>query len=406
MINILIVDDEYSKAKLISDLISSVCVHVNIEHVTTTQSARKITREITFDLMLIDINLPSSVGSAPNLLGGMELFDMLVVDPYSKIPVDIAFITEKEDSLHEYAREAARRGITLFRFDSLNDSWKIVLTGMINLILVRSKRNLANSPTADVAIVTALRDPEMNAVLDLPYEWVNKRFHDDPTGYYFGKKRLNHTVRSIVVASTSRKGMPSASALAMKMVERFKPKIIVMLGICAGVEGKVNLGDIIIADPTWDWGSGKMTQDNDGLAFFQSAPHQVPLESHLSQIAQDIGNDKDVLNSIVSGWERDMPQTSLKVHIGPLASGSMVLASDSSVNSIVTQNRDLIGIDMEAYAVMAASDYARKTAPLTLVIKSVSDFANSQKSDSWQDYASYTSANFFDQLLNNEFLPF
>ncbi len=27
-----------------------------------------------------------------------------------------------------------------------------------------------------------------------------------------------------------------------------------MLGICAGVKGKTELGDVIVADPSWDWG--------------------------------------------------------------------------------------------------------------------------------------------------------
>ncbi|MFW7208718.1 MULTISPECIES: response regulator [unclassified Enterobacter] len=406
MINILVVDDEYNKTKLISDLLRTIDENVYIEHVTTSQAARRKTREMSFDFMLIDINLPTLVGSAPNSLGGIELFDMLIIDPHSKIPMDIAFITEKEDSIEEYQNEASKRGITLCRFDSLNDSWKVVLAGKLKLMLVRSKRNLLNSPTVDVAIVTALRDPEMEAVLQLPYEWRQTRFHDDPTGYHFGEKKIENSVRKVVVASTNRKGMPSASALAMKMVERFKPKIIVMLGICAGVKGKVCLGDIIIADPTWDWGSGKMTQDDSGSSVFIAAPHQVPLESHLSQIAQEIGNDRNILASIVSGWKNDVPEGKLRVHIGPLASGAMVLASDSSLASITTQNRDLIGVDMEAYAVMAASDYARKTAPICLVIKSVSDYADSSKTDSWQEYASYTSAQFFDRLLSNEFLPF
>ena len=101
--------------------------------------------------------------------------------------------------------------------------------------------------------------------------------------------------------------MPSSSALAMKMVERFKPKLLVMLGICAGVEAKVGLGDIIIADPTWDWGSGKMTQDINGSSVFQSAPYQFPLNHHISQIAMELGSDRDVITSIISGWEKDFP---------------------------------------------------------------------------------------------------
>ncbi len=60
---------------------------------------------------------------------------------------------------------------------------------------------------------------------------------------------------------------------------------------------------------------------------------------------------------------------------------------------------------MEAYAVMAASDFARKMAPKSIVIKSVCDYADSEKNNTWQEFASYTSAAFFDRLISDDFFP-
>lgn len=405
MTNILIVDDEYIKPGLISDYVLSIDKNINITHVTTSQAGRIEIRKNHFDLMFIDINLPSSLGATPSEMGGMDLFDVMILDHAVKMPSNLVFITEKEDSLEKYIKEAEKRGVSLCQFDVSQDIWKTVLSGLLKLTIVRSKKNQSETPSIDIAILTALRDPELTAVLNLPYNWKTKRFFDDPTGYYVGTKVKGEVNLSVVVASASRKGMPSASALAMKMVERFKPKLLVMLGICAGVKDKVGLGDIIIADPAWDWGSGKMAQDLNGSSVFQAAPYQFPLNHHISQIAMELGSEREVITSITSGWTKDFPSGKLKVHVGPLASGSMVLATDSSLDPISLQNREVLGVDMEAYAVMAASDIARFNKPISLVIKSVCDYADSQKSDGWQEYASYTSACFFDKLISNEFFP-
>ena len=298
MTNILIVDDEYSKAGMISDFALSINRDINIVHASTSHEARLKVREMTFDLVFIDINLPVSMGSPPNSLGGMDLFDMIMVDTVSKIPLDIIFITEKEDSLEQYYKESNKRGVLLCKFQSSQDGWKTILAGKLKLTLARTKRSLSNNPTADIVIITALGNPELDAVLKLPYDWQTKRFHDDPTGYHFGEKKRGEFNFKIVAASARRKGMPSSSALAMKMVERFKPRLIVMLGMCAGVKDKVNLGDVIVADPAWDWGSGKISQHENGSDVFEAAPHQCTLNHHLSQLATETGSDISVLNFI------------------------------------------------------------------------------------------------------------
>ncbi|HBT3263133.1 hypothetical protein OW909_25940 [Klebsiella pneumoniae] len=403
MTKILIVDDEYLKPRAISELAYKLDSEIDIQHATTARDARIKMRDVQYDLLLIDIDLPEAMGASPIPLGGMSLFDMFTLDPMSKTPLDIVFITEKEDSIDLYNFESAKRGTSLCKFDSQNDTWKLFITGKLNLIINRRRVSLITTPNADIAIITALGYPELDAVLKLPYNWQRKRFSDDPTGYNFGVKNTNGVKLNVVAASSMRKGMSSSSALAMKMVERFKPKVLVMLGICAGVQGKVNIGDVIIADPTWDWGSGKMSQDNNGTSIFLSAPHQLGLEPHIAQIAMEMTFESALSQKIQRGWKGKLPTDTLSIHVGPLASGSMVLAADKSIETITTQNRDLIGVDMEAYAVMAASEYARKKKPISIVIKSVSDFADSTKEDNWQEYASYTCANFFDALISNVF---
>jgi nucleoside phosphorylase len=200
--------------------------------------------------------------------------------------------------------------------------------------------------------------------------------------------------------------MPSSAAIATKLAIMYQPKYLVMLGICAGIQGKCNLGDVIVADPTWDWGSGKRGVDVNGSPVFQAAPYQMQLNNGISQLASDLANDQSVLGNIRGGWSEATPNGVLKIHVGPMASGASVISDDETARSIATQNRELIAIEMEAFAVMAAVEYVANPKPTAVIIKSVCDYADANKNDDWQKYASYTSAAFAHQLFCNPNLSF
>lgn len=71
--------------------------------------------------------------------------------------------------------------------------------------------------------------------------------------------------------------------------------------------------------------------------------------------------------------------------------------------SIVQQRRDLVGVEMEAYGLVAAAQ-GGSIKPTAFVVKSVCDFASSLKNDNFQEYAAYTSANamrvFFEHYMH------
>ncbi|MFT4174003.1 MAG: hypothetical protein QM639_15665 [Rhodocyclaceae bacterium] len=87
-----------------------------------------------------------------------------------------------------------------------------------------------------------------------------------------------------------------------------------------------------------------------------------------------------------------------------MASGASVIANENLASEISAQNKDLLAIEMEAYAVMAASEYLPFQGLKSIVIKSVCDHADHRKNNDWQRYASYTSACFAGLLFKR--LPF
>jgi nucleoside phosphorylase len=68
-------------------------------------------------------------------------------------------------------------------------------------------------------------------------------------------------------------------------------------------------------------------------------------------------------------------------------------------------NRDLLGIDMETYAVYHAAFQSRRPKPTAVSLKAVCDFADPDKNDGFQPYAAFVSAqvirNFVEAFLFN-----
>lgn len=404
MIKVLIIDDEYTKIAAISEVAMGFDASITIEHASTSSEARRKLQVAEYDLLIIDLNLPAALGSSPTRNGGLDFFDILMLDKAILLP-DVIFLSGIEENLKESEDAVNERGAIFCSYSEGSvGSWKKILLGKIKYALQRRARLSASSPNFDVVILTALGEPELSAVLKLPYSWKSLRFGDDPTGYHVGEISRSNGNLSVVAASSRRKGMPSSAALASKMVARFRPKYVVMLGICAGVKDKTNYGDVIVADPSWDWGSGKHAEKADGTRVFMAAPYPHPLDTHISQLAMELGADEKNAREIQFGWAGDLPAGKLSVLVGPMASGAAVLATNDAMQPITAQNREVLGVEMEAYAVMASADFACKPAPIPIAIKSVCDYADAEKNDKWQSYAAYTSAAFFNRLFTDEHL--
>lgn len=195
--------------------------------------------------------------------------------------------------------------------------------------------------------------------------------------------------------------MPSTATLAMKMVEAFRPRYLCMTGIAAGVRGECSLGDVIAADPCWDWGSGKFTKCGEEI-IFEAAPEQLSLDPFEKAKIKALSIKSSSLETIRSNWSGKRIDSVLRLHLGPLASGAAVLADGYHVDLIRQQQRKVIGIDMEAYAIFATAEASRLPRPLPIVLKGVVDFGEPDKQDAQQSYAAYASAEILKLLMEDE----
>ncbi|MDQ8027603.1 MAG: hypothetical protein REJ23_02675, partial [Brevundimonas sp.] len=249
----------------------------------------------------------------------------------------------------------------------------------------------------DLAIVTALRDPELEAVLRNGWAWSPAEPLDDVS--FIQKTTFESGGRTFTAcaATAPRMGMVSTALLSAKVIAELRPRVLVMTGICAGVPGKVNMGDVLLADPSWDYQSGKRVKDK-SVTQFSISPHQLDVAEDVRSRVDQLGADKSFLRQVLDGWRADAPN-GFKIEIGPVASGSAVLADGEALEDIKRQKRELIGIEMEVYGLYAAARAASSPRPTAFALKSVCDFADPDKKDAMQKFAAYTSASVMTELF-------
>jgi nucleoside phosphorylase len=192
-------------------------------------------------------------------------------------------------------------------------------------------------------------------------------------------------------------GMPAAAVLATKMVRTFRPRFIAIVGIAAGVKDRSKIGDVIVADPCWDWGSGKWTLDGSETAF-RPAPHQVGLNPRLREQFRLLANDTQSLVQIRDRWPAAKPDAAVVLHIGPMASGAAVLSDGVTARRVLEQHRQLLAIDMESYGVYSAAAESPSPSTVAFGVKTVVDYADADKDDRFQAYGAYMSANVTAQI--------
>ncbi|MGM8062690.1 phosphorylase family protein [Vogesella indigofera] len=395
----LIVDDQYQdKAKVIINVLN----RVGAERVELVSSSREALQKMSgekYDLLVLDLQIPDALGEDAKPQGGKQLLEFIELNSEINRPSIVVAITSHHEA-YELCEDFFRaRGWTLLL--GVEDE------ELLYSVLTTQKAHLssaAKEEVFDVAIITALPHTELEAVLKLPCNWQQYQDRDDDNIYYTGTiDVVGGGKKSLIATSAPQMGMAASAALAARVCLKFRPSLLVMTGIAAGIKGKVELGDILVADPCWDWGSGKLTV-KDGSVVFLSSPTQIPLDPTLRKKFQILASQRAYMDEIYAEWKSSSrPAHNLNMHVGPMATGAVVLEDPATVELIKQQNRNTIGVEMEAYGVMAAAFYSGPLRPRVVAIKSVCDFADPTKNNEWQAYAAYTSASLAYRFVRDHF---
>lgn len=403
-LKVLIVEDQNTKLTEVTSVVAECAGDdAQINSFRDAHGALRFLEENAVDLAVIDLMLPLLGGADPVRDGGLQLLEsILQQDDVYKLPAHIVGLTAYDDAFQAARGPFDLESWSLIEYDETNSEWRDRLARKIRQIRISKSAYAAeiSNHRSFACILTALDAPELDAVLDLPWSWRRDEPNDDVSVYYIGEVKSNDEARTVIAASAIRVGIAAAASLATKMIHRFRPRYIGMVGITAGMKGECNEGDIIVADPTWHWEAGKHSVVNNEPVF-SPQPNHVSLNRKLLNRFDELRRDQGYFAAVRERFEGNKPDTELALKIGPMASGSAVLSNESLLNVIRAQHRKALAFEMESYGVYVAaqeSDYPQAQA---FCMKGVSDFADGAKSDKYQHYAAYTSARTLQRLIEH-----
>ena len=219
--------------------------------------------------------------------------------------------------------------------------------------------------------------------------------------------RAKHTTyfsvegQEITVATVrpSNMGLTAAAVCTTQCILQYRPRIVILTGIAAGVKGRVDIGDVLVPNPSYDYRSGKIVEES-GRTVLQPDAFAVPIAPELAGLVEDAATT-EFLAGLKSGCKWEQPPNAIEVRIGTVGAADQVVNAGVVVSEAQGHARNLIGLDMESYAVYFAAREAPCPRPLFIAFKSVSDFAVDKK-DQYRPYAAHVAAGFTRQFLRTQ----
>lgn len=399
-ITILLVDDDKLKQQAICVRLHEISADLKISFASSVAGAKKELRVSRFDLLIIDLVLPmSDFAKLPSRTGGLTLLEWLGDE--DRKPGYVVGMSSFTDVADEQAVEFSDRSWCVLKYDLASPTWFEQLRALVQHIQGAKRQTADTTYQSDVLVVTALRKPELEAVLAIGWKF-NSILHpvDGRQFVRLGHKQLAGGLQlNIWAGSTSKMGMVWTSLFVSNAVKQLRPRVVAMTGICMGHPVETEIGDIVVAVHSWNWQAGRLSARADGSPFFECQPEPVVASKMLTNLWDDMAADSELLSKIHREYYGEKPLKPPKLKVAPMVSGSVVIAHHSAHNEIFEQDRKIRAVDMETFGVYAACESIEDLAPLFISVKSVSDLGLPDKANKYQGYCAYASARALDLFL-------
>ncbi|WP_057462199.1 hypothetical protein [Pseudovibrio sp. POLY-S9] len=373
---VLILEDNNNKYDKIQKVILDVDDKIDIVRTSVLGDAVRLIYEQEFALLVLDLMVPRFAGDAPINVSDELIFH---VSGSKNKRTNVVAISGFRDIVEQRRAEYNEAGIVLLHYKEDDEQ----CLGALDLMIQRLKF-----------------DEQYRFLIVCALEKERSSFRKTDAEVDVRKKNLDGldcqpvkigSERGLILL-LPRMGMIDASIITTRAIDRFKPEIVVMSGICAGMQGRSKPGNLLAADITWDYQTGKVY---DGATALE--PYQVPIDNNLRTTISNAIEDKRLLRKLAEDIADDLP-VSISGEIGPVVSGSAVIASEEKMKAISETHRKMVGLDMELYGVYRACALASEV-PKFFGVKVVVDQGDKSKSDDFQTFGSIFSARFVTHLL-------
>lgn len=406
---LLVLEDNSEKAKGIRQgLEETFSDEIAVDLAPDAVSAKRCLAQERYDILILDLCIPTRYGDAPAHNGGVLFLEEVSQIKRIHVPEYIVGLTQFEEAERQSTAAFRQQCWTIQRYDPTSSSW---LSTISNLVQYVRRKKIQDTSTLNysnyAAVITALHNPEFTALLGLPREWKPIQLANDRTDcwyYSFLPPEGDGGERRVIVATASKAGNTHTAILATKMIDHFRPQILLMCGITAAFSTRADIGDILLAEETWDYASGKHCEDPSGECRFAPDGLHYNADPDLLSIGRTVGNRGKYVETLYAEWLGRRPSNKPCIKVCQVVSGPSVVASAEIHKTIEDQGRKVTGIEMETFGLYAAAHAAAPPRPKVLSVKAVCDHADTTKGDDFQDYAAYLSARLSLSLLESEYL--
>lgn len=248
----------------------------------------------------------------------------------------------------------------------------------------------------DFAIVTALSIERQSIIARLS-EVETIQEPDQPLTFYKGFVKIPGSLDnySVVVIQLLNPGNMEAATATTRLLVRWSPCNVIMVGIGGGVSGTVELGDVVVADYVHYYEMAKSSPLGD-----EGRPQQF-LSNRLLYDRAKACEATDWKSDI--GVERPDAKSGHALPVarfGPIGSGEKVIANCEIMQKLLHYCPKMLAVGMEGAGVGRAV-ISEQPSPGFMEIRGISDFADPQKNDEWHDYAANAAASFAIGLLRS-----
>lgn len=395
---VLIVDDAPDKRRLLREALVGFGVSDQLVfEADDAASARRALKDRYYDLMLLDVLLPSRRDSIPAADVSADFLREILEDETSPAPGRVVAVTADCDVVKNWSAEFNRMVTQVLEVSPGVDDWRYSLNCLITHIA--SAEAASRQYDFDVCFQATLRDPELEQLKRVgDVCWSPEEPLSDGLLYQRGELEVEGRVLKVACAHAPQMGLVASTHLATTLIEVLRPRVMVMTGICGAVGKDSKLGDVIVADKSWDWQAGKWS----AAGALEIAPDQKDGSAQLVVLSRGIQDD---LNAAFDRFDLAKPPSPPAIRVAPIASGSAVVADPAFHALFKKQHRKVDGIDMECYGFYYAAHLASTPRPEVLCIKVVSDRADADKADHLQQYGSYMSGVAAFAVLRRYFSP-
>jgi nucleoside phosphorylase len=235
-------------------------------------------------------------------------------------------------------------------------------------------------------------------------------------GTYF--YRLDFGPISTICCVVDQAGPIPALQATIRLLEFADVKLVVLLGLAGALDKDIAVGDVVVAAEVNEFqANSKAEAAGEGYQIHYSGRHW-PLDfaireaiSHFEFSGPNAFGDwksasLNNYNALEIHGKELVCSSTPSLHLGPVASGTIVAASTAFVDEVKRINRKFVAIDMEAAGVAPAT--AERIHPLPcLVVRGISDPANESKKElekqgngAWRRYCVRNATSFLRQLLS------